>query len=162
MLATRNPQTWETSAQWEGVIAQVLLPAILSIAADSGGVGWDFYEVGVHDRAAGLRLIAKLSVVNKFWRDVVCSWVEYAAMKLAQFDLTWTWCRRFKSRDRFVVGRFDDAMSVFSFTWKLRKPIPDRLRLLPMRELSGAELSLLRTELGSGWQERGAVPSGAD
>ena len=25
----------------------------------------------MHDRAAGLRLIAKLSVVNKFWRDVV-------------------------------------------------------------------------------------------
>ena len=39
----------------------------------------------------GLRLLAKLTLVNKECRDVVAVTVEHAVLRLAQFDLVWEW-----------------------------------------------------------------------
>ena len=106
--------------------------------------------------------LAQLLIVNKEWAAVVSGRVECAALRLAQFDLIREYRAASSSRRRFVVHSFDVIMEVFSTTWSLRKPMPDRLRLLPLHELCTFELSLLRDILVRGWQVRASVLVGVD
>jgi len=53
-------------------------------------------------------------------------------------------------------------VEMFSITWALVKPIPDRMRLMPLQELSAPELSCLRDELARGWLLKGPLPEGRD
>lgn len=47
-------------------------------------------------------------------------------------------------------------------TWWLHKPIPERLRMSLLHELSDAELCCLQDILQQGWQMNASVPEGTD
>ena len=114
------------------------------------------------DRARGLRLLVKLTLVSKEWRDLIRAVAEHSALRLAQFDLIWEWRAPWISADRYVINRFDAALEMFIVTWALMKPILLRMRILPLGELSVPELSCLRDELSRRWLMKAPLPEGRD
>ena len=80
----------------------------------------------------------------------------------SQFDLIWEGRWRLCSRAHFVVERFNQNLSVFTTSWALEKPVPDRLHLCPLEQLSTPKLACLRDIVRRGWQMTGAMPPGTD
>ena len=66
------------------------------------------------------------------------------------------------SRAHWIVDCFDQNLSVFTTLWALEKPMPDRLYLCPLEQLSTPELACLRDIVQWGWQNPAAVPPVAD
>lgn len=144
--------------QVEAIVVDVLV-LWLVWKARAPEPGWENTQMGSQERVEGLKFLASLVQVKKDWRLSVASTPEYAALRLAQFDLKWgEGHRRRTSRARYVVDHFDQLLEIFSNNWALEKPIPDRFRLAPLQELSTPELSLLRNILGRGWQFSVFIP----
>ena len=74
------------SEQVGALFSSIILPWFLqhSRAADPG---WHAQELTPREKALKFRLLARLMHVSVEWRNVVTASDEYAALRLAQFDL---------------------------------------------------------------------------
>jgi hypothetical protein len=118
-------------------------------------------DLGV-DRATKLRTIPFALAICREWRDLVTPHTEYAALRLAKFDLTWENRPHQTTADDFVVDRFDRNVVLLSKSWELSSPMSHRLRTAPLSDLADVELDALRGELQAGWGAEALISKGAD
>lgn len=131
------------------------------LARHCGAYGDPWEDVGV-DRATKLRSIPFAVATCREWRDLVTTQTEYAALRLAEFDLIWENRPHQTSADDFVVDRFDRNVVLLSKSWELSTPMPHRLRTAPLSALSDVEVDALRAELQACWGVEASVSKGAD
>lgn len=74
--------------QVEAIVVDVLVPWLVR-KARAPEPGWENTQMGSQERVEGLKFLASLVQVKKDWRLSVASTPEYAALRLAQFDLKW-------------------------------------------------------------------------
>lgn len=81
---------------------------------------------------------------------MVSGTMEYAALRLAEWELPRATLPRGTTADDFVVGRFDHNIGMLSKYWELVKPMSQHLRTAPLAELSASELQSLVLQLSAG------------
>jgi hypothetical protein len=146
------------SSRCEGIPYAHLVP-VLTRHCGAYADGWE--DVGV-DRATKLRTIPFALATCREWRDLVTPHTEYAALRLAKFDLTWENRPHQTTADDFVVDRFDRNVVLLSKSWELSSPMSHRLRTAPLSDLADVELDALRGELQAGWGAEALISKGAD
>ena len=92
---------------------------------------------------------------------MVSGTMEYAALRLAEWELPRATLPRGTTADDFIVGRFDHNIGMLSKYWELVKPMSQHLRTAPLAELSASELQSLVLQLSAGWGVEATVSSSA-
>ena len=139
----------------EGIPFDVFVPVLVELCRSSGDP-WEDSEIG---RANTLRTIPYVMATCKDWRDMVSGQLEYAALRLAEWELPRVTLPRGVSADDFLVGRFDHNVGKPSKSWELVKPMSEHLRTAPLAELSALELQSLVSALSAGWGQEATVTS---
>lgn len=135
----------------ESVPVNAMIPCMLQGLAASVDP-WDDIAAGGGGRVRQVRTIPAAVATYKEWQQAVESSVEYASIKLAQFQLHQVPRHHKFNGDAFVVDQFDRNMAVFSTSWQLQAPISDHLRTSALSNLSAGDLQELRDILTRGWK----------
>lgn len=149
-------QNQGTMAEFGTILSDLLLerciPTRLSNAAD-------IWLQDPDDDSTDLRMIPALALVCCEWRSSMLDRQEYHAMRLACRDMA-TMRRgrraakgsRRRLREVLLMRKmYEENLELFSHSWLLYDPIPERLRTAPLQDLSVEELAELRTVLTAGW-----------
>lgn len=87
---------------------------------------------------------------------------EYAALRLAEWELGRATLSRHTTADDFVISRFNHNVAKLTKSWELVKPMSLHTRTAPLAELSQSELQALVSQLSAGWGVEASVPSSVD
>jgi hypothetical protein len=88
--------------------------------------------------------IAQLRQVNRAWRIAIDERLEYAALRLAVWDLEQLVGARWFTDAEFVRARFDNIMWRFSRSWTTFGRVPRCIQEAQLIHLSVVELAQLR------------------
>lgn len=134
----------------EAVPVDCLIPGILQgLAAPTDP--WDEIQAADGGRASRLRAIPYAGSTCREWHSLVTPSVEYAALRLAQFQLLQVPRHRRFDNDSFVVDGFDRHMAVFGKSWRVAASLSQHLRTAPLSALADSDLEELRGRLVEGW-----------
>lgn len=95
------------------------------------------------------------------WREVIDASWEWAALRLARWDLAQEQGVMWLGREEYEMSRFSEVSRIFGRSWRMGTPIADdHLRLAPVGQLTCTELHSLRTLLRDTPKEEILVPEG--
>ena len=114
--------------------------------------GWIRFARRHVRRASLLQVLAQVACASKRTNLNACSTLQFAALHLTSYDVAALDADPFRSKPNWVLHAFEINMSVFRKSWRLDKPVPQRLRMVTLSDLGIAELHQLRGVLLSGWQ----------
>lgn len=142
------------------VVNHALLDFVLDFSCESENE-WTRFERRRVDRSALVALLPALAAVSKVtWMCTGLS-VQYAALRLASFDLEAAALNLSARRKaKFVLEAFDRNVEIFSSSWKVDGDIPTQLRLSALGEVAAADLHQLRAILRSGFSHKIDVRAG--
>ena len=115
---------------------------------------WDRIQNDDLQRTSLLRLLSVLASASKETLRLLGFMVQYAALRLASYDLLVGSGRRLSAtrKGAHVLRSFDKNMALFSKSWKLTDELPIHLRIQPLDALIICDLHYLRARIVGGWQ----------
>jgi len=146
----------------EVIVNHALLDFIMEFCCESQ-LEWVRFDRLHVDRSALLGLLPALAAVSKVTRMCAGLTVQYAALRLATYDLEVAAVDLSARRKANILLRsFDENMDVFMKSWKVAVEVPKELRMAALDELPAAELHRLRGFLCGTWQHKIQVEHGDD
>lgn len=106
--------------------------------------------VGGNPRPAPVSIISTLYLVSRDWRAAVEHHVEYAALRLANWDFQQLQGFDWMKEDISVRAQYDEKLARFSKSWVTMIPLTWRMQTMSLKNLTVVELAQLRDILQDG------------
>ena len=111
------------------------------------------------DKDATMTLLPRLATICKEWRDIIRAQAEYAALRVAMWDLlqvkpcglSRVGCPSGRKEMIYLTRKYELACAVFFRSWILDADLDPRLRTASMAELSIGDLLTIRSVVQDGW-----------
>ena len=103
------------------------------------------------NRIAMLQGLANVARASKFSLLNADFSLQFAALRLASADVRAVDVT-IAAKEELLLKAFDNNMAVFTKSWRLEVLVPEKFRMLTLRELGVADLQQLRNTLVTRWQ----------